>query len=334
MCTRAVYVGANGLVITGRSMDWAEDMHTNAWVFPRGMERDGASGPNTIQWTSRYGSLVFSAYDVGTTDGMNEAGLVMNALYLAESDYGPADDRATMSVFGYGQYVLDSFATVADAVETLGRDEVRVIAPRLPNGRETTVHMSLSDVSGDSAIFEFLDGRLTVHHGRQYRVMTNSPRYEEQLAIAAYWGRINPLEFLPGSFNAADRFARVSYMIDAIPKAEDARIISATPNHTYENQAAASVLSVMRSVGVPLGVTHPDKPNLASSLWRTVHDHTRLVTFFDSATTPNAFWVPLADLDFSEGAPVKKLTIAGGRVYAGNAASAFEPAEPFAFLQG
>lgn len=26
-CTRALYVGDNGLVITGRSMDWGEDMH-------------------------------------------------------------------------------------------------------------------------------------------------------------------------------------------------------------------------------------------------------------------------------------------------------------------
>ena len=34
-CTRALYVGENGLVITGRSMDWGEDMYSNAWVFPR-----------------------------------------------------------------------------------------------------------------------------------------------------------------------------------------------------------------------------------------------------------------------------------------------------------
>ena len=53
---------------------------------------------------------------------------------------------------------------------------------------------------------------------------------------------------------------------------------------------------------------------------------------FDSATSPNTFWVPLVDLEFSEGAPVKKLTIAGGNVFAGNPASAFEPAEAFAFM--
>lgn len=334
MCTRAVYIGEDGLVITGRSMDWAEDMHSNAWSFPRGMERDGASGPNAIKWTSRYGSLVFSAYDVGSADGMNEKGLVMNGLYLAESDYGTADERPTISILGFGQYVLDMFGTVAEAVEALKGDHIHMVAPDLPNGKATTVHLSLSDPSGDSAIFEFLDGKLVVHHGSEYRVMTNSPRYEEQLAIDTYWKGIDPMTFLPGSFNAADRFARVSFMIGAIPTAADSRILSASPDQRYENQAAASVMSVMRAAGVPLGVTHPTKPNLASTLWRTVHDHSRLMTFFDSASTPNTFWIPLDDLDLSEGAPVRKLTIAGGKVYSGNATSAFEEAEPFPFLQG
>ena len=38
MCTRVVYSGSNGMVATGRSMDWKTDMHSNLWVFPRGME--------------------------------------------------------------------------------------------------------------------------------------------------------------------------------------------------------------------------------------------------------------------------------------------------------
>ena len=99
-----------------------------------------------------------------------------------------------------------------------------------------------------------------------------------------------------------------------------------------KTRQVASVLSVMRSIGVPLGITHPTKPNISSTLWRTVWDHKNKVLFFDSATSPNAFWVLLSDLDFSEGAPVKKLTMAGGKVFAGNAASRFEQTEPFTFM--
>jgi choloylglycine hydrolase len=228
--------------------------------------------------------------------------------------------------------VLDSFGSVSEAVEDLGRDAVRLVSPTLPNGRDATVHMSLSDPSGDSAIFEWIDGRVIIHHGRQYRVMTNSPTYDEQIAIEKYWRAIDPLTFLPGSISAADRFTRVSVLLRTIPTSIDPNIISAVPGGTYQNQAIASVLGLVRSIGVPLGITHPSKPNISSTLWRTVHDQKNKVLFFDSATSPNIFWVPLADLDFSKDAPVKKLTVAGGRIYAGNAAASFEVAEPFSFM--
>jgi len=219
------------------------------------------------------------------------------------------------------------------AVEGLRDNSFRPIAPTLPNGRGAQVHMSLSDPTGDSAIFEYIDGKLIIHHGKQFRVMTNSPTYDQQLAINGYWKGVDPLTFLPGSVNAADRFARVSFLINAIPTKLDPNTIKAVPGATYENQALASVLSVMRSIGVPLGITHPTKPNISSTLWRTAWDHKNKVLFFDSAISPNAFWVPLSELDFSEGAQVKKLTLAGGKVYAGNAASKFEPAaRSFTFM--
>ena len=84
-CTRLVYLGTNEQVITARSMDWKSDIGTNLWLFPRGMKRSGEAGPNSLQWTSRYGSVIASGYDISTTDGMNEAGLVVNVLWLVES---------------------------------------------------------------------------------------------------------------------------------------------------------------------------------------------------------------------------------------------------------
>ncbi|MGL4421856.1 MAG: linear amide C-N hydrolase, partial [Gemmataceae bacterium] len=43
-CTRAVYLGKDQQIVTGRTMDWMEDMQTNLWIFPRGMKRDGGLG--------------------------------------------------------------------------------------------------------------------------------------------------------------------------------------------------------------------------------------------------------------------------------------------------
>ena len=86
-CTRAVYLGPEATVITVRSMDWVTDLGSNLWVFPQGMQRDGAAGTNSIKWTSKYGSVVASAFEAATADGINEKGLVANMLYLAESEY-------------------------------------------------------------------------------------------------------------------------------------------------------------------------------------------------------------------------------------------------------
>ena len=114
-CTRALYVAADGTVIVGRSMDWGEDMMSNMWVLLRGMRRDGRGGKNTISWESKYGSLIVTAYDIGTAEGINENGLVVNELALVESNYGkPRRGAKVISLSTWPQYVLDNFATVAD----------------------------------------------------------------------------------------------------------------------------------------------------------------------------------------------------------------------------
>lgn len=67
-------------------MDWFEDIKSNLWLFPQGMKRDGAAGKNSAQWVSKYGSVSTTAFDVATTDGLNEKGLMVNLFYLGEAD--------------------------------------------------------------------------------------------------------------------------------------------------------------------------------------------------------------------------------------------------------
>ncbi len=322
-CTRCVYLGPHGTVIVARSMDWAQNPGTNLFCFPRGMERDGAAGPNSVKWTSKYGSVVCAFYEVATVDGMNEVGLVANTLYLVESDYGqPTATSPTMSIAAWAQYVLDNFATVNEAVSALSQDQFVIIAPVLPNGDPAQGHLSISDPSGDSAIFEYVDGKLVIHHGRQYQVMTNSPIFSKQLTLNDYWKEIGGMTFQPGTIRASDRFVRASFFIDALPPTSDPL------------QAVASTMGVIRSVSVPLGISSPTEPNIASTIWRTLYDQKSRVMYFDSASSPTVFWTEFEDLDFSPGAPVKKLDLSGGQVFSGNAASQYQDSQPFPFLQG
>jgi choloylglycine hydrolase len=320
-CTRCVYLGPTETVLVARSMDWAEDPGTNLYCFPRGMKREGAAGPNSIQWTSKYGSVICAFYEVGSVDGMNEKGFVANALYLVESDYGiPDGKKPTLSITAWAQYVLDNYATVDEAVKDLRKEPFTVIAPLLPNKMPAQGHLAISDPTGDSAIIEYVKGKLVIHHGKEFQVMTNSPTFDEQLALNKYWEQIGGMTMLPGTSRASDRFARASFYINAIPKTDDPK------------KAVASIFSVIRAVSVPLGITTPGQPNISSTVWRTVSDHKNKIYYFDSATSPTVFWVPLADMDFKEGAAVKKLDLVGGKNFSGNAAAEFKESKPFEFL--
>ncbi len=324
-CTRFVYHGAMDEVITARSMDWKVDVGTNLWLFPRGMKRSGEAGPNSISWTSKYGSVIASGYDISTTDGMNEVGLVANVLWLVESTYPGYDGKAPgLTLAAWAQYALDNYATVQEAVDALAKEPFVVVTDKVPGeDRLATMHLSLSDASGDSAIIEYIDGKQVIHHSRNYQVMTNSPTFDKQLAMEEYWRQIGGTVMLPGTNRAADRFARASFYVNAIPKSEK------------PNEAIASVFSVIRNVSVPFGITTPDQPNISSTRWRTVADQKRKLYFFESALTPNVFWLDLNKLDFSEKTgKVMKLDLGPGQanIYSGMANDQLKEAKPFKFL--
>jgi len=320
-CSRAVYFGKQTQTVTGRTMDWVEDMKSNLWIFPRGMTRDGAIGEGSAKWTSKYGSVITSVYEAATADGMNEKGLVSNLLYLVESEYPAANDsRPGICISVWAQYFLDNFATVEEAVSEMKKDAFRVVAVKTPNGMKGSVHLSISDASGDSAIFEYVKGKLTIHHGKQYQVMTNSPIFDEQLALNKYWEQIGGTVMLPGTNRAADRFARASFYINACRQSAEPR------------EAVASVFSVMRNLSVPRGINTPGQPNITSTIWRTVSDQKNRVYYFEDTASPSLVWIKLDGLDFAEGTGVRKLTLVGKPPVGGDQTANFEKVAPFPFL--
>lgn len=323
-CSRVVYKGPENTIITARSMDWKDEIDPNLWIFPKGLERSGNVGDMSLKWTSKYGSVITSAWDIATTDGINEKGLVANILWLVESEY-PAFDkdgsRQGVTIAAWAQYVLDNFATVDEAVEELQKEEFVVVSDFIPGTEKfTTLHLSLSDATGDNAIFEYIGGKLQIHHDPSYVVMTNSPVYEEQLAINQYWEGIPGTIMLPGTNRAADRYVRAHYYINAIPQTTDVRI------------SVASVFSVIRNCSVPYGISSPTEPNISSTRWRTVSDQKNLVYYFETAKTPNTFWVDLKKIDFSENAKTKRLSVSKNETYAGEAFAHFVETEPFVFI--
>jgi choloylglycine hydrolase len=237
-------------------------------------------------------------------------------------EFGP-DSKPGLAISLWAQWALDNFATVAEAVAALRAEPFTLVSDDLPGqpGRRTTVHLSLSDASGDSAIIEYVGGRQVIHHSRDYRVMTNEPVYEEQLALNAYWRAVGGSAMLPGSSRAADRFVRASFYVDALPKALSPDV------------ALASMFGVIRNASTPFGFVTPQSPNNSSTIWRSVFDHKRKLYFFDSTFAPNTIWVDLKKMDFRAGAPVRKLELGERQAHghAGDVSGKFVATAPFRF---
>lgn len=298
MCTRVVWPDANGSVIVGRNMDFHKDLMTNLWTQPQGITRDdGVQGK--LAWTSKYGSVVATAFDMISVDGLNEAGLAGHVLWLAESDYGtPDDSRPQLSQAIWMQYFLDNYSTVAEAVEWVKTSDVQVVQMMDPTGgTPPAIHLALNDATGDSCIIEYSDGRPKVYHSREYRVMTNSPTYDQQLELVKTISGLGGDQPIPGSTLASDRFARAAYYVSRLDQPQT------------QLQAVAAMFSVIRNVAQPFRIPDPGKPDASQTLWQTVSDLTNRRYVFESTTRPNIVWVDLSDLDLAEGAPQLKLNL-------------------------
>jgi len=300
-CTRILWNEGGPAVLVARTMDWPESTQPILTVLPRGLKHDGGKvggedlhDPNPQKWTSKYGSLVTTVYGLGAADGINERGLAAHMLYLNATDFGPRDPKLPGVQAGlWAQYALDNSATVSEALDVLMKIQPIGIEA---HGHKATVHLALEDASGGSAIIEYIDGKPVVHHGREFRVMTNDPSYAEQIALLKAQDFSKPSSDmpLPGNVNPRDRFQRASYYLSMVP----------TPK--TEREGVASMIAIARNVSVPFGAPYK-KFGVYNTEYRTLSDPTNKLYFFELTTNPNLIWTDLKKLDFEPGAPVKTL---------------------------
>ena len=163
----------------------------------------------TISWVSKYGSITFNQYGKEfPTGGMNEKGLVVELMWLDETQYPAPDSRPAISVLQWIQYQLDNCATVE---EILATDKIL----RIATVGTTPLHYLVTDKQGNAATIEFLNGRLIVHKGKDLSVpvLTNNT-YQESVS---HLRSVAPDKESHGS--SLGRFARACAMVSiTIPK--------------------------------------------------------------------------------------------------------------------
>lgn len=319
-CTRVVYAG-DSVTATGRTLDWRTPIPTSLRVFPRGERHISFDDPaESLEWTSLYATVMAVGYDMGFSEGMNEKGLAANVLYLPGSvySYGPEKEfRKKMSSSVWPQFVLDNFATVDEAVKFLSQDKFYIYAPDMPDGSAATLHMAISDTSGDCAVIEYNQGKLQITHGPEYRILTNAPFYERQMAVGEYWENVGGMHMLPGTNRSSDRFARASFYASLLPK---------TLSH---RDGLAGVFGVIRNCAVPMCISIPDQPEISTTQWFSLCDQTDRVYYFQLTRSPGVVWVDLMKLNIAKGAPQLAVSLTTDGSQIGNINSLLKPAAPF-----
>ena len=139
------------------------------------------------RWISKYGSVAFDfAGYQQVWSGMNEAGLMISPMSLAETKNPHPDERPPLVSSFWAQYQLDNHSTIE---EVLASDSyVRIT--------ENVDHFFVCDRSGECAVIEFLEGEMVAYTGESLpvQVLTNST-YEDSLKALVdgeYW----PIEVL------------------------------------------------------------------------------------------------------------------------------------------
>jgi choloylglycine hydrolase len=293
-CTTVFWNNNDQAKVVARTVDlFIPDMAT-ILVYPRGIERQGEAGVNSLKWKSKYGSVVVTEFkSPAASDGINEHGLSAHLLYLTGSTYEQQDEKKpALSNTLWAQYILDNYKTVDEVVKAT--DDFQIIATVLHN-KKWPLHLSIQDPSGDAAVIEFIEGKKIIYHGSQYTVMTNEPAYKIQLQNLKKYKSFGGNLSLPGDSDPLSRFVRVATYLKTLPSPKDVR------------EAVAGVLSVIRTAMVPFGAidtSGSETEDAWPTRWVSIADLTHKTFYFNSTITPNIIWLDLNKLDFQEGKAV------------------------------
>ncbi len=233
------------------------------------------------RWTSRYGSVTFNLAGYQQPfGGMNEAGLVVGSMYLAEGGTTPVDERPTLSGGLWVQYQLDNSATVKEVLAS--EATIRHFG--------IFMHYLFCDRTGECATVEYLDGKLVSHTGPSMPVKV--------LANDGYRGSVEAWRSRQPADDAQRRFQ------DAADKvSEHARNASAVSGGEKPGAAAAHAAAVEYVFHVQSIVSRP------STIWTAVFDNQSRRVLFRTAGDPRIREIDLARLDFSSRTPVRMLDV-------------------------
>ena len=155
--------------VFGRNYDWHVE-NCLIMVNQRGVMKRAALPVNPLTWQSEFGSITFNQYGREfPLGGMNEAGLVIECMWLQQGEYPHVDSRPALSELQWIQYHLDVHSTVAQVIQSDKKIRIDV-------KQSYPLHFLVCDRQGQAATIEFLSGKMVVHTGKNlpFPALTNN----------------------------------------------------------------------------------------------------------------------------------------------------------------
>lgn len=201
----------------GRTFDWSYG-HGLVFTNKRNVTKKGLRLlPTDVSgtWTSKYGSVTFNQFGKEfPTGGMNEAGLMVDALELKTSVFPAADSKPSLNELQFIQYLLDNYATVDSIQADIQNIRLSPVGSKL--------HYFTCDQKNCMTI-EFIGGEIVTHLKNTMEVsgLANNT-YEDHMKYArefVTFGGNRPV--IMESKESLDRFVRSNYKAKMINQSSD-----------------------------------------------------------------------------------------------------------------
>lgn len=280
-CTTFV-LESGSRVYLGKNLDWHWDQGI-VLVNPRNVQKRAiVTSTNAATWTSKYGSVTFNQFGRELPfGGMNEAGLVVESMWLEQTQYPPPDARPEINMLQWIQYQLDNFSRVKQVIAS---DKTL----RLENTKtKARVHYLVCDAEGNVATIEFLNGAMHVHTGRnlKYAALANDS-YQQSVAALRADPALGELSRPMPNKKSITRFCRAAARVQAFKPA-------ARPG-----QDVAYAFDTLDQVS---------QSNYTA--WQMVYDVSNRRIYFRTRDHPKMRHVDLKDLNFDCNRPLQSADI-------------------------
>ncbi len=312
-CTDIVIETKDGALINGRSMEFGLPMNSKIALNPKGRKHQSKAPNNEpgLAWTSKYGYISINCLEQGfTTDGLNEEGLSIGALWFADVEYpqvAPGLTSQAIVLQDVGNWLLGNFATVEEVKN--GLSTVIIWAEAIPPIGIPPLHLIVHDAKGNHLVMEFINGEMVLSDN-PLGIFTNAPSFDWQLTNLRNYINLSPVNVAPltiDNFTLHPTGQGTGLMGLPGDWSSPSRFIKAALSKAFAIPAATTAKGIilmehlLNTVDIPLGVVRTTSNKMDFTQWIVIKDLTHKIVYYRTYDDLTLRFVDLKRLDFSPG---------------------------------